>query len=206
MSYVDLFLNYLYSLPDGMIYLLLGVSAFVENVFPPIPGDTITVFGAFLVGIGKLDFFWVFLSTTIGSLAGFMCLFCIGRYLGRTFFINKNYRFFKARDILRAEEWFGRHGYILIALNRFLPGVRSAISLAGGITRLKSLRVMLFALLSCGTWNMIWILLGYVLGTHWEIVRSRTSDIMMKYNIGVFILFGIVIILFILKRKYRKRP
>ena len=67
MAFLDGFLDFLNSLPDGLIYLLLGVSAFVENVFPPVPGDTITAFGAFLVGTQRLSFFGVYLSTTAGS-------------------------------------------------------------------------------------------------------------------------------------------
>ena len=35
---------------DALLYLLLFLSAFIENVFPPAPGDTVTAFGAFLVG------------------------------------------------------------------------------------------------------------------------------------------------------------
>jgi membrane protein DedA with SNARE-associated domain len=44
---IEKFLNELRSLPDLLIYFLLGLSAFVENLVPPIPGDTITAFGAF---------------------------------------------------------------------------------------------------------------------------------------------------------------
>jgi len=69
--------------------------------FPPIPGDTITAFGAFLVATERLSFFGVYLSTTLGSLFGFMFLFWIGSLLGRRFFIEKDYRFFRAKDIIR---------------------------------------------------------------------------------------------------------
>jgi len=105
MTYIETFLEYLQTLPDELVYILLGLSAFVENIFPPIPGDTITAFGALLVGIGKLSFFWVYFSTTLGSLLGFLFLFWVGRYLGRRFFVKKNYRFLKANDMIKAEEW-----------------------------------------------------------------------------------------------------
>jgi len=121
LSYLDSFLNLLNSLPNTLLYLLLGLSAFVENVFPPIPGDTITAFGAFLVATERLSFFGVYLSTTLGSLFGFMFLFWIGSLLGRRFFIEKDYRFFRAKDIIRAEEWFRKYGYFLILLNRRNP-------------------------------------------------------------------------------------
>ena len=87
---MDLIINYLQTLPDSFIYLALGLSAFVENLFPPIPGDTMIAFGAFLVGTGRLAFFGVYLSTTLGSLLGFMVLFWLGSYLGRKFFIERD--------------------------------------------------------------------------------------------------------------------
>jgi len=110
LSYLDRFLDLLNSLPDFLIYFLLGLSAFVENVFPPIPGDTITAFGAFLVGTERLHFFGVYLSTTLGSLLGFMFLFWVGGLLGRRFFVERDLWFFKARDIMRAEDWFRKYG------------------------------------------------------------------------------------------------
>jgi membrane protein DedA with SNARE-associated domain len=204
MSYTETFLNYLHSLPDALIYLLLGVSAYVENIFPPIPGDTITAFGAFLVGIGRLDFFGVYICTTLGSLLGFMTLFWVGLYLGRRFFVEKDYRFFKAKDIIKAEAWYRKHGYLLVAFNRFLPGIRSVISLAGGISRLRVMGVALLALLSCAVWNLIWILMGYMLGTNWEVFEARITAILTRYNIIVLVVFALVIIFFVVRKKDRK--
>ena len=137
MSYTEKFFHLLNTLPDFLVYLLLGLSAFVENIFPPIPGDTITAFGAFLVGTGRLGFFWVYISTTMGSLFGFMFLFWVGSYLGRRFFIEKDYRLIKAKQIIKAEDWYRKHGYLLIGINRFLPGIRSVISVAGGDIAIK---------------------------------------------------------------------
>ena len=206
MGYTDAFLHYLRSLPNLLIYLLLGLSAFVENLFPPIPGDTITAFGAFLVGIGRLHFFGVYLSTTLGSLLGFLALFWIGRRLGRRFFMERDFKYLKAGDILRAEVWVDRYGYLLIACNRFLPGVRSAISVVGGIANLRAAWVTLLAFLSCGVWNLIWILMGYVLGANWDVAKSRMSTMMVRYNITIGVLIGLIVVLILLKKRYgRKR-
>ncbi|MFH1490847.1 MAG: DedA family protein, partial [Pseudomonadota bacterium] len=143
MTFGETFLNLFENLPDTLLYVCLGISAFMENILPPIPGDTITALGAFLVGVGRLNFLGVYVVTTIGSLLGFLALFWIGRYLGRRFFVDKDFRFFKKEDILRAEAWFGKYGYLLIALNRFLPGVRSVISLGAGVLQLNPYKVAL---------------------------------------------------------------
>ena len=62
-------------------YFILFISAFIENIFPPIPGDTVTVFGAYLVGRGLLSFWGVWISTTLGSIAGFMAIFAIAYWI-----------------------------------------------------------------------------------------------------------------------------
>ncbi|MFZ0448759.1 MAG: DedA family protein [Desulfatiglandaceae bacterium] len=205
MGYVDRFLDFLNTLPAVLMYLVLGVSAFVENVFPPIPGDTITAFGAFLVGTHRLSFFWVYLVTTVGSLLGFLFLFWIGKALGRAFFLERDYRFFKAKDILRVESWFQRYGYLLITLNRFFPGVRSAIAVAGGISRLGILRVTLLALISCSVWNLVWILVGYSLGSNWAVVREKMASIFLHYNVAVLTFLVLLVGFFVLRKWILKR-
>ncbi len=205
---VNTFLEFLNSLPNTLVYILLGISAYVENVFPPIPGDTITAFGAFLVGTERLSFLGVYISTTLGSLCGFMTLFQLGTVLGKKFFIEKDYRFFKAADILKAEEWFRKYGYFLVLLNRFFPGIRSVISLAGGISGLKAVPTMLLALISACAWNFLWILAGYFLGTNWETAKEKFSTLVFRYNMGallVLAVFACAIILYAI-RKRRKQP
>ena len=205
MSYTDRFFEYLQSLPGILVYLFLGLSAFVENIFPPIPGDTITAFGAMLVGIGGLSFFGVYFSTTLGSLLGFLFLFQIGSLLGRRFFIKKNIRFFNHKDILKAEKWFGKYGYLIIALNRFFPGIRSAIAVAAGILHLKKIWVCLLALLSCSVWNLIWISLGYGLGSNWDVIEPRLKALQTKYYVSLLIVFGLFILAVIVWKWKRKR-
>jgi membrane protein DedA with SNARE-associated domain len=204
LTYLDRLFNLIDTLPNTLLYLLLGLSAFVENIFPPIPGDTITAFGAFLVGARKLDFMGVYLSTTLGSLAGFMTLFWIGNLLGRKFFIERNYRLFSAQSIIQSERWFRKYGYFLILLNRFFPGIRSIISLAGGISKLDPFRVALLALVSAGAWNLIWIAIGYSLGNNWEIVREKMGTILFQYNL-TFLLMAVLMVLIFLLRMLRKR-
>ena len=197
--------RFLQSLPDGLIYVALAVCAFIENLFPPIPGDTITATGAFLVGTGRLDFLGVYTATTAGSLAGFMTLFAVGRALGRRHFLERDYRLFRARTILRAEAWFRRYGYLLVALNRFLPGVRSVISIAGGISRLEAVPVAVLSLLSCAVWNGLWIFLGYSLGNRWQLVEARLSTMMTRYNLTVAVLGGMVLLVAVVIRGLRRK-
>jgi membrane protein DedA with SNARE-associated domain len=104
--------------------------------------------------------------------------------------------------MLRAEAWFVKYGYLFIALNRFLPGVRSVISVVAGVLQLKPYKVAILALLSGALWNLIWMLMGYTLGNNWEKVTERISDIMIRYNAAALLLL-IMVGLFIFIRKRR---
>lgn len=205
MTWLDIFLEFLESIPDFVIYFILAVGAFVENVFPPVPVDTITAFGAFLVGVGRLSFWGVYISTTAGSVLGFMALFLVGKRFDKEYFMKRNFRFSRTKYILRVEGLFEKYGYTLVLFNRFLPGIRSAISLAGGFSRLNGLRVAMLALVSAGLWNGLLISLGYFLGTEWEEVRERLRVIMIHYNITVLLLIAVLVVVLVVIVSRRRR-
>src|SRR6187397_2336142 len=62
-------------------YALLAGSALLEYVFPPFPGDTITLFGAVLITAYGWSGAGVFATVLAGSLAGAMIDFAVGRRL-----------------------------------------------------------------------------------------------------------------------------
>lgn len=199
MDILEPIIKFIDSSPEHLIYVLLGASAFLENIFPPTPGDTITAFGAFLVGTRNLSFFGVLISTSLGSLGGFMFLYWIGILLGRRFFMTRDLWLFRAEKIRKAEEWFRKYGYYLILINRFMPAIRSVISIACGILRLDPLRVILFALISTILWNSIWVSLGYFLGNNWDRVQDRLGNLMLRYNLAVFAAIAVVALFFVIR-------
>ena len=202
---LDRLIEFLLPQNDSFLYIFLFISAVVENLFPPIPGDTITALGAFLVGTGRLSYILVYLTTTAGSVIGFLLLFFLGRFLEREFFLERDYRFFSRESILKAEKWFGNYGYRVVLANRFLPGIRSVISLVSGISLLNPLRVTLLALVSAAVWNLIWIQAGFLLGNNWTVVRTKTESLLRTYNISVLVVFCLAGIVFLLVKHHRSQ-
>jgi len=189
------------TLPNESIYLFLFINAITEYLFPPFPGDTIMIFGAYLVGTGKLDLRTVYGVSTLGSVCGFVVLFSFGKHYGREFFLRKNYRFFSREVIAQIERWFQRYGLGLIAANRFFSGVRSAIALFAGIANMGVTVTTLAALLSSVTWNAVLIFGGYFLGKNWQLV----STILRRYNQAVVTLLICVLLLYLWKKTRRKK-
>ncbi len=204
-GFIDSLIEKVLNAPAGILYLFLFLSSVIENLLPPIPGDTITALGAFLVGQNKLDFTLVYVITTLGSTVGFIILYGFGWFLGKEFFMERDFRFFPAKSISHGEHWFSRFGYVVVLANRFLPGIRSVISLVAGASMLRPFKVFLYALASAAVWNYIWILAGYRLGNNWAEVRRSVEELLRKYNIAAAVILAIVIICWVIYRIYKKR-
>ncbi len=205
MHYIDAIIRGISSLPTVIIYLFLCIGAFTENICPPVPGDTIIAFGAFLAGQNRLNFFIAYLCTTAGSLAGFMFVFWLGLHLGKRFFVDREYAFFKREDIVKAEKWLNRYGYLIILINRYIPGIRAVISITSGILRLSPMKVMIMALLGCATWNLLIMYVGLNIGSNWEEIKQRFGHFLAQYNMTVLALLSCLIIIFFIAKWIKKR-
>ncbi len=196
------FLNHLFAQVTPLWgYVILFVSAIVENLFPPIPGDTVTVLGAYLITTGQLGFWGVYFSTTLGSVVGFYAMFLLGRKFGLSFIQSpKRAKYFAPNRVEKVQKWFDTYGYWVIAANRFLSGTRSVVSLFAGIFRLNSGYVLLLALLSALVWNGLLIYGGYQLGMNMD----RITDIISQYN-KIVIGFTALFVIYFVIRKLRKK-
>jgi membrane protein DedA with SNARE-associated domain len=194
------FTNYVTGQGALFLYLFLFFSAIMENLFPPVPGDTVTALGAFLVGTGKLNMFLVFLSTTAGSVLGFFFLFIFARKFFSRRVMSRKPSWFPEESVRAAKHRLGKYGYLVILFNRFFPGIRSVISISAGLLQMKPLPVFVFSLISAAAWNIIWMAAGYGLGNNWDAVREKVGHLIGRYNI---IAGGIIcaIIVFFAARK-----
>ena len=148
---------------------VLFVSSMVEYVFPPFPGDTVTLFGAFLAAAEGWSVPLVFAAVTAGSLAGAALDYALGRRLARTPVEELTGRRRRARERLGPIlERFERHGAAYVAINRFLPGVRALFFVAAGMARLPLGKVLAWGALSAAAWNALIIAAGFALGENWE--------------------------------------
>lgn len=182
-------------------YFILFISAFIENIFPPIPGDTVTVFGAYLVGRGILNFWGVFISTTLGSIAGFMGIFGIAYWIEWKLIEKYQPKWVKKSQIDKVENWFRLYGYWVILFNRFLSGVRSVISLVAGLSKMKVIPVLSLALISSTIWNGGLIYLGAIIGKNWEDILN----LLKIYNRIVIVLIAIGILTAVILKFRRKK-
>ena len=182
-------------------YFLLFISAFIENIFPPIPGDTVTVIGAYLVGRNILNFWGVYISTTLGSIVGFMTIFGIAYWLEWKIIERYQPKWMSRTRIDRVEKWFCKYGYRVILFNRFLSGTRSVISFVAGLSKMKIERVFILAFISCAIWNGALIYLGSSIGKNWREIAGFIK-IYNRFVLGLILIFAVVYIIY---RYYKKK-
>ncbi len=185
------------SLSPVWFYLALFACAYIENVFPPIPGDTVTVFGAYIVARSQQKVLGVFAATTLGSMAGFMTYYAVGRLVPLRYFTEGKFWFLPAASVRKAGDWFQTYGYWLVLGNRFLSGVRSVISIVAGVYRLPWPRVLVLATIGCAVWNALLIWAGYFLGANWRAIE----DLLREYTRFVLIVLILLAGAWLLRRK-----
>ncbi|HKK20812.1 MAG TPA: DedA family protein [candidate division Zixibacteria bacterium] len=130
------------------VYAVIFVACFIENIFPPFPGDSFIVAAGGLAAVHRLNFVFAFSLVVAGGLASVMVIYGIGRRFGRDFFLEKNYKVFSADDIHRAENAFDKYGAPILIFSRFVVGFRSALTLVAGISDYKAGRMLLYSLIS----------------------------------------------------------
>ncbi len=186
--------NYAASLSPSWFYGFLFLSAYVENIFPPVPGDTVTVFAAYLVGRGHRGFGGVFAATTLGSTAGFMTYYWLGRLIPQEYFARRNFRFLPASSFNAAARWFQKYGYWVVLMNRFMSGARGVISIVCGLYRLPWAAVLVLATFGCAAWNAILIYAGFLAGANWMMVDRLLRDYSrILLAVGIILVVGWVL-------------
>lgn len=185
----------------GVFLLIL-----LENVFPPIPSEVILTFGGFMVDQSpKLSFVGMLTASTLGAVGGAVILYYLGHILGlrRIEKIINKYGFIlrlDIEDIHKANKWFNKYGYTAVFLCRFVPLIRSLISIPAGLSQMSIIPFILYTTVGTIIWNAVLIYLGMALGQNWEKVLQYFD----MYSNVLYIVMAILIIagiIYLYKRK-----
>ena len=167
-------LDFLTGLQLGPLALaLLFCAAGIEYVFPPFPGDSITLFGAVLVGAGGWPAAPVYAAITAGSILGMAIDHRFGRFVasrdqhwrGRSGWWRK-----VGVQLDRTLPVFARRPTAYLICNRFLPSIRALFFVAAGMVGVPLWRTLLFGALSALAWNALTFGLGAPVGSNWQVL------------------------------------
>jgi membrane protein DedA with SNARE-associated domain len=165
---VEAFLDRLAGMPVPALYAALAVVAALENVFPPVPADTVVAFGSFLAARGQGTAPGVFLTTWAGNLAGAMLIYAVGRRYGAERLERRllGERAAEAESRLRA--LYGKYGLTALFLSRFLPGVRAIVPPLAGALRIPVIRAGVAMGAASAVWYGAISYLAFRIGADWD--------------------------------------
>lgn len=125
------------SVPVEIVYLLVGVGAAVENLFPPIPSDMVVVAGGVLADRNILDGWLVFLVAWVSNLALALVVYVAARRFGRGIFTTRwGHWLLRPEQLRRMSVFYAEYGTITILVSRFFPVFRVLVPAFAGISRL----------------------------------------------------------------------
>ena len=157
----------------------IALGIFLENVFPPIPSEVILPLAGFTAAQGRYSLVEAILWATLGSITGALLLYGIGAALGldRLRAIVKKMPLVDVADVDKADAWFDKHGPKAVFFGRFIPGIRSLISIPAGIDRMSLTKFAGLTLAGSLLWNTLFVWLGFQLGDHYHLVEKYMDPI-----------------------------
>ena len=184
------------------IFLLIAI----ENIFPPIPSEVILTFGGYMTTYSNLNVPLVILSATLGSLLGAIVLYAIGKILNKERLMKivsgkvGKILHLKKEDIDSADKWFDTKGEKCVFFCRFIPIVRSLISIPAGMSEMNIPKFLIYTTIGSLIWNSVLVVVGSIVGENWE----NIVNIFDTYSTITLILLIIIFILFVVWF-YKKR-
>lgn len=191
-------------------YIGIAFLIAIENIFPPIPSEVILTFGGFMTTVSSMNVWGVIVSATIGSASGALALYYLGRLLNeerleRLFDSKLGKRLhLKKEDVRRAESWFSRHGNKTVFFCRFIPLVRSLISIPAGSAQMGMGVFMLLTILGTAIWNTVLVFLGKFAGDAWGNI-AKYFNVYSIVAVGILALLVMAAVIVFIKKRFLSR-
>jgi len=178
-----------------------------EALFPPIPGEILLPFAGVSAAANGQHVLVPLLWTTLGSVLGGLGVYAVGRALGlrRTLAVVRRLPLLEERDVDAAMQFFDRWGFPAVVLARFVPMVRTFISIPAGIERMPVWMFALATAVGSGIWNAVFVVAGYAFGQAGGEVLEGFVRIYSTIVAGIGVLAAIGLVIQRLRSRRRAR-
>ena len=150
---LEAFLHLVGDVPVAIVYLLVGIGAAVENLFPPVPSDVVVVAGGILADRGVLDVRLVFMVEWISNLVLALCVYLAARHFGGGIFSTRWGRWLlRPAQLERMSLFYEDYGALTILVSRFFPVFRVLVPAFAGISRLAFWRTAIPLAIASAVW------------------------------------------------------
>jgi membrane protein DedA with SNARE-associated domain len=187
-------------------YAGVFVLMFLESASLPIPSEVVLPFAGFLVFSGGMNFVVVVLVSTVAGLCGALTDYYLALRLGRPI-IERLFKWsgLGPESLDRLERWLGTKGSWSILVARFVPGMRSAISLPAGALRMRLSAFVAMTAIGAFGWSVLLVYLGYIAGNLWQSALAQSSPLLGEVALFAVAIASFSYIVYFLSLRMRGR-
>ena len=188
-------------------YIGICLIVLLENIFPILPGVVIIFLGGYLSTVTNISVVGIIISSTIGSLLGAIILYYLGKILNKDrlkqIVKNKYVKLLKIKpsDIEKCDKWFDEKGNKSVFFGRFIPVIRSIISIPAGMSEMSFSKFLIYTTSGSICANSVLAILGYYAGDKKDYIIGMID----KVSYILFLIIVIIIVYYIYKFYKNKR-
>jgi membrane-associated protein len=179
-------------------YLFLVGIAALDVIFPLVPSETSVILAGVIAASGDLALAAVIACAAAGAILGDNVSYWIGRLAGERIVA----RFFSGERRKRidwAEKQIDDRGPYLIVVGRFIPGGRTAVTLACGLLEMRWRKFIVFDVAAGIVWASYAALLGYVGGRTFE--EDPLKGFIIAFAVALAVTGGVEVYRWLKKRR-----
>ena len=162
----------------GIVFLIVFVETGIV-IFPFLPGDSLLFASGALAAMGAFNMVLLYLVFFVAAVLGDTINYHIGRKVGTTIspgsFMG---RLINQDKMMKAEDFFSRHGGKTILIARFMPFIRTFIPFIAGASRMNYRYFLIYNVVGAALWVGICTMLGYFFGNI-PIVKDNFSTVLL---------------------------
>jgi membrane protein DedA with SNARE-associated domain len=172
-------------------YLGVFVLMVLNSTAIPIPSEVTLPFAGFLANQGSLSLILVIIVGVLGDLVGSIIGYSIGYLLEENLLLSLIRKYGKfilvtEHDYHKVTDWIKKYGAPVVFVGKMLPGVKSFVAVAAGITEVKFVKFIISNVLAALVYVSFVTYVGFYLGSKWDTLG------------GYFRKFELVIVVFLI--------
>jgi len=175
----------------GVALVVFAESGLLIGFF--LPGDSLLFTTGFLIHAGFLDInihlavLIIFIAAVLGDSVGYT----FGRKAGPRIFKRQDARLFKQEYVVKAQEFYEKHGGKTIIIARFVPIVRTFAPIVAGAGNMPYRRFITFNVVGGLLWAAGVTYVGYFLGAWFESMGWEIDHVLLPV-IAIIILISVL--------------
>jgi membrane protein DedA with SNARE-associated domain len=196
---LDDFIGLLESLTASPWFLpLVFLIALADAVFPLVPSETAVIVGGVAAGFGQISMWSIILAAALGAIAGDSIAYQLGQRTGD--FLRRRSPDRSLRRFGWAQRVLQNRAGLFIVSARFIPGGRTAVTFASGVTRLRLSRFTGFVVLAGIVWATYATMLGFVFGRRFQ--EDHTQAFLFAFGSALVLVALAELIRWMLSRRH----